>query len=61
MQYLFTERAHLMCPHMNFGIAMAVRHPFDENRIRETIGRLSAAHPGSYPHCSGRNLFPHMG
>ena len=45
MQYLFTERAHLMCPHMNFGIAMAVCQPFDEARIRETMEKLSAAHP----------------
>ena len=45
MQYVFTERAHLMCPHMNFGITMAVRHPFDEPRIRETMGKLSSAHP----------------
>lgn len=45
MQYLFTERAHLMCPHMCFGIVMAVRRPYAENRIRETVSRLSAAHP----------------
>ncbi len=45
MQYIFTERAHLMCPHMYFGIAMAVCRPFDETRIRETMEKLSAAHP----------------
>ena len=45
MQYLFTERAHLMCPRMCFGIAMAVRRPFAENRIRDTLAQLSAAHP----------------
>ena len=45
MQYLFTERAHLMCPHMCFGIVMAVNRPYDESRIRETMHQLSAAHP----------------
>ena len=45
MQYLFTERAHLMCPHMNFGIAMTVRCPYDEGLIRDAVSRLSAAHP----------------
>lgn len=45
MQYLFTERAHLMCPHMCFGVVMAVRRPYAETRIRETVSRLTAAHP----------------
>ena len=45
MQYLFTERAHLMCPHMCFGIAAAVSRPYDENRVKGTIDRLAAAHP----------------
>ena len=45
MQVLFTERAHLMCPHMNFGIAMSVRAPFEEERIRKALEQLSAAHP----------------
>ncbi len=34
MQYLFTKRAHLMCPHMCFGIVMAVSRPYNEARIR---------------------------
>ncbi|MBR6089884.1 MAG: hypothetical protein IKP86_08120 [Anaerolineaceae bacterium] len=45
MQYLFTERAHLMCPHMCFGIVMAVSRPYDGARIRDTMELLSAAHP----------------
>ena len=45
MQYLFTERAHLMCPHMNFGIVMSVRVPYEEERVRKALGKLSAAHP----------------
>ena len=45
MQYLFTERAHLMCPHMCFGIVMAVRRGYDEGEIRRSLNRLAAAHP----------------
>ncbi len=45
MQYLLTERAHLMCPHMCFGIAMAVRRSYGEGPIRDAAHRLSAAHP----------------
>ena len=45
MQYLFTERAHLMCPHMNFGVVMSVRAPYEEERVRKAMKRLYAAHP----------------
>ncbi len=45
MQYLFTERAHLMCPHMCFGIAAAVKRSYDEGRVRDAVSLLSAAHP----------------
>ncbi len=45
MQYLFTERAHLMCPHMNFGIMMSVCVPYEKERIQKALERLSAAHP----------------
>ena len=44
-KYLFTERAHLMCPNMGFGIALTVKHPYDETGIKETIEILSGAHP----------------
>lgn len=44
-QYLYTERAHLMCPNMNFGIVSEVNSPFDENRIRYTLSLLVKAHP----------------
>ena len=44
-QYLFTERTHLMCPNMNFGIIASVNAPFDENRIRYTVSVLVKAHP----------------
>ncbi|MBO7708980.1 MAG: hypothetical protein J6S83_00825 [Lachnospiraceae bacterium] len=45
MQKLFTERAHLMCANMCFGIVMSVDHPYDEALIRRSMDRLSAAHP----------------
>ena len=45
MEKIFTERAHLMCPRMNFGIALSVGHPFDENRIKETFEILVRNHP----------------
>ena len=45
MEYLFTERAHLMCPNMCFGIVTSVNRQFDEARIRETADVLADAHP----------------
>ena len=45
MEYIFTERAHLMCPNMNFGIVEVVNKTFDANRIKEVILKLSDAHP----------------
>ena len=44
-QYLYTERAHLMCPNMNFGIVSEVNGFFNENRIRCTLSLLVQAHP----------------
>ena len=45
MEYLFTERAHLACPNMCFGIAASLRKSFDKERIEETVTRLAEAHP----------------
>ena len=45
LEYIFTERAHLMCPRMVFGIVAAARRPYDENAIRSAMERLAAAHP----------------
>lgn len=42
---VFTERAHLMCPSMHFGIAAAIARPFDETRIFEALEKLRACHP----------------
>ncbi|MBR2760210.1 MAG: hypothetical protein IKD66_03470 [Solobacterium sp.] len=45
MQYLFTERAHLMCPNMNFAVAMSMKRPYDPARIQKSLEVLSLAHP----------------
>ena len=45
MEKIFTERAHLMCPHMQFGIAVSIDAPFDIERIKETFNTLSENHP----------------
>ena len=45
MEYIFTERAHLMCPNMCFGIVMCINAKLDESRIADTVNCLSLAHP----------------
>jgi NRPS condensation-like uncharacterized protein len=44
-QYIVTERAHLMCPNMHFGILLSIDKKYDINRIRDVIRSLSEAHP----------------
>lgn len=44
-QYLFTERAHLMCPGMCFGLAAVIDAPHDAEKIRAAIDALEEAHP----------------
>ncbi len=44
-KYLYTERAHYMCPNMHFGIVAEIEAEFDENRIIESIDVLKSAHP----------------
>ena len=44
-KYLYTERAHYMCPNMHFGILAEIGAGFDANGIIESIGVLKAAHP----------------
>lgn len=39
MEYLFTERAHLACPNMCFGIAASLGKTFDKERIEECMAR----------------------
>ena len=44
-KYLYTERAHYMCPNMHFGIVAEIDAEFDANGIIESIGVLKTAHP----------------
>lgn len=44
-KYLYTERAHYMCPNMHFGILADIGADLEANRIIESIGILKAAHP----------------
>ena len=38
MQKIYTERAHLMCPQMNFGIIIEVKDEYNEkNRALQVI------------------------
>ena len=45
MEKIFTERAHLMCANMNFGIAMILPAGFDRTEISDSLDTLSKAHP----------------
>ncbi|HPR97239.1 MAG TPA: hypothetical protein PK466_12990 [Thermotogota bacterium] len=44
-QYLLTERAHLMCPNMHFGILFSINKKYDIKRIKNVIKSLSEAYP----------------
>ena len=44
-KYLYTERAHYMCPNMHFGIVAEIGVEFDVNRIIKSIDVLKSAHP----------------
>jgi len=44
-KYLYTERAHYMCPNMHFGIMVEIGAEFDADGIIEGIGVLKSAHP----------------
>ena len=45
MEKIFTERAHLMCPHMTFGIAMSTEASFDGARVKKSFDILADKHP----------------
>ncbi len=45
LKYLYTERAHYMCPNMHFGIMAEIGAGFDANAISESIDVLRSAHP----------------
>lgn len=44
-QYIASERAHLMCPNMNFGMLFRIDGEYDELRLREVLENASIAHP----------------
>ena len=44
-KYLYTERAHYMCPNMHFGIMAEIRTEFDADGIFRSIDVLRSAHP----------------
>lgn len=44
-KYLYTERAHYMCPNMHFGIMAEIGAEFDANGIIKGINALKSAHP----------------
>lgn len=45
MEYIFTERAHLMCPAMCFGMVISMDREFNKSRIMDTAEELAGAHP----------------
>ena len=45
MEKIFSERAHLMCPHMAFGIAMSTNAAYDEARVKKCFDILAEKHP----------------
>lgn len=45
MEYLLTERAHLVCPNMCFGIAVSLGKAFEKERVEECLVGLVGAHP----------------
>lgn len=44
-QYILTERAHLMCPNMHFGIKAKIAAGYDERKFHNALRELAAAHP----------------
>lgn len=45
MQRIYTERAHLMCPNMCFGVAVTIDSIFDNDRMIKAVDSISKAHP----------------
>ena len=43
--YVYTERAHFMCPNMHFGIMAKIESHYDEGQLRQSIDTLQKAHP----------------
>ena len=43
-KFLYTERAHYMCPNMHFGIMAEIGAEFDANRIIASVEAVRSAH-----------------
>ena len=43
--YVYTERAHFMCPNMHFGIMAKIERNYDERQLKQSIDALQKAHP----------------
>ena len=43
--YVYTERAHFMCPNMHFGIMAKIESNYDERQLRQSVDTLQKAHP----------------
>ena len=43
--YVYTERAHFMCPNMHFGIMAKIDSHYEEGQLRQSIDILQKAHP----------------
>lgn len=43
--YVYTERAHFMCPDMHFGIMAKIESNYDKGQLRQSIDTLQKAHP----------------
>ena len=44
-KYILTERAHLMCPNMCFGILAKINAQYHEGRACEALKKIQKAHP----------------
>lgn len=44
-QYILTERAHLMCPNMHFGIKAKIAAGYDKGKVQNALLALASAHP----------------
>ena len=49
IQYIVTERAHLMCPNMHFGIKARIAASYDKEKVQTALEALTSA-PVSYTH-----------
>ncbi len=44
-QYILTERAHLMCPNMHFGIKAKIAAGYDKGKVQDALRTLASAYP----------------